>query len=640
MTHIAGPGSTPPVVPLSPPPPPAPAAEGPAAPAPAPSDSHALSRAQDALTTMGLSLEARFAESEVALDGLVDEAALPLDAVLRAGSDPAAVRALQSSLNALGQDPPLEVDGLVGPLTRAAVSAFQGQVGLTQDGLAGPNTNRALMAVEAMALAAASKDPAESAELRAHAQELISGIQPAEQQVTLQGRLDALPATPAPGEAPALPEAEPTGSGAAALGLGDEADDFEPQGPPMAPEELAAGVAKPEEVAEDARGRAEVEALAEVGGEAAVAAEVAVRGEDMSTGALVASHQELLDDFFVGNGDARAAGEAAAHLVNEDPSRLDALWNQLQSGAGANNKEAFIEGFLSELDPEVAVGLPRSSPETIAAMADEYNFVERLAGDPSSAALAALVAASEADPTGGVGESTDAAIAALEAANEAGSILDHITPEWIANTSDPVVLNRAFQLLCHDRTSGADAERAGQVAAALLERDPSMAQAFVQQFDDYDWGDQGTFNNALVGAMSERTRSAVGTISPAFAMALQQEGGLTDANRAAMEASWAGASPEAQAQAFGILASQWTGRAEAIQMGKLAAQLANRDPALLDALIQHFDDNDVGDTGPFVAALAGAANPALRARLDAHPFTAPWLAPQPDEWVSNVPNGA
>lgn len=637
MTHISGPGSIP-ALPLSPPPAPVPAPEAAAPAAPAPSDSHALSRAQDALGTMGLSLEARFAESEVALDGLVDEAALPLDAVLRAGSDPAAVRALQSGLNALGQDPPLEVDGLVGPLTRAAVSAFQGQVGLTQDGLAGPNTNRALMAVEAMALAAASKDPAESAELRAHAQELISGIQPAEQQATLQARLEALPATPAPAELPALP-ADPMG-GAAPLGVGDEAEDYAPQGPPLSDEELAAGVAKPEEVAEDAQGRAEVEALAAVGGEAAVAAEVAVRGEELSTGALVTAHGDLLDDGSVGGDDARAAGQAAAHLVNEDPSRLDALWNQLQRGAGADDGEAYIEGFLSELDPEVAAGLARSSPETIAAMRDEFNLAERLIGDPSSETLDALVAASEADPTGGVGESTDAAIAALVAANAEGSILEHLSPEWLeAHANDPVVLNRAFQLLCHDSTSGADAERAGQVAAALLARDPSMAQAFVQQFDDYDWGDQGTFNNALVAAMDERTRAAVGTISPAFAMALQQDGGLNDANRAAMEASWAGASPEAQLQAFGILAGQWTGRAEAVQMGQLAAQLANRDPSLLDGLIQHFDDNDWGDSGAFVAALAGQANPALRPLLDAHPFTAPWLAPAED-WTSTVPNGA
>lgn len=46
---------------------------------------------------------------------------------------------LQRALNRLGHGP-LDVDGAVGPKTRAAVSAFQQAAGLVADGLAGPRT--------------------------------------------------------------------------------------------------------------------------------------------------------------------------------------------------------------------------------------------------------------------------------------------------------------------------------------------------------------------------------------------------------------------------------------------------------------------------------------------------------------------
>lgn len=49
---------------------------------------------------------------------------------------------LQTSLNTLGAHPPLIVDGVVGPLLRAAIAAFQTERGLDSDGLVGPSTMR------------------------------------------------------------------------------------------------------------------------------------------------------------------------------------------------------------------------------------------------------------------------------------------------------------------------------------------------------------------------------------------------------------------------------------------------------------------------------------------------------------------
>lgn len=62
---------------------------------------------------------------------------------------------LQASLNKLGANPQLEVDGIVGPATRNAVRAFQLNQGLVVDGLVGPATFAALDA----ALAAGKKLP-------------------------------------------------------------------------------------------------------------------------------------------------------------------------------------------------------------------------------------------------------------------------------------------------------------------------------------------------------------------------------------------------------------------------------------------------------------------------------------------------
>jgi lysozyme family protein len=62
---------------------------------------------------------------------------------------------LQASLNKLGADPQLEVDGIVGPGTRNAVRAFQLSQSLEADGLVGPATFAALD----KALAAGKKVP-------------------------------------------------------------------------------------------------------------------------------------------------------------------------------------------------------------------------------------------------------------------------------------------------------------------------------------------------------------------------------------------------------------------------------------------------------------------------------------------------
>lgn len=53
-------------------------------------------------------------------------------------------KAVQARLNALGASPPLTVDGVYGPASRASVMAFQKSKGLTVDGTVGPQTLAAL----------------------------------------------------------------------------------------------------------------------------------------------------------------------------------------------------------------------------------------------------------------------------------------------------------------------------------------------------------------------------------------------------------------------------------------------------------------------------------------------------------------
>lgn len=59
---------------------------------------------------------------------------------VRYGSRGPAVEELQEKLNNYGTTPPLVVDGIFGPLTRAAVIAFQQDNGLAADGVVGPLT--------------------------------------------------------------------------------------------------------------------------------------------------------------------------------------------------------------------------------------------------------------------------------------------------------------------------------------------------------------------------------------------------------------------------------------------------------------------------------------------------------------------
>lgn len=74
--------------------------------------------------------------------------------MLRTGSEPADpvdaaeedddIKSLQQSLNDLGADPKLVVDGRFRPATRRAVAEFQAAVGITADGIPGPVTEAAI----------------------------------------------------------------------------------------------------------------------------------------------------------------------------------------------------------------------------------------------------------------------------------------------------------------------------------------------------------------------------------------------------------------------------------------------------------------------------------------------------------------
>jgi len=73
------------------------------------------------------------------------DASIKFDEMPASASEPERDGAwLQNSLNKLGANPAIEVDGIVGPATRNAVRAFQLSQGLTVDGLVGPATFAAL----------------------------------------------------------------------------------------------------------------------------------------------------------------------------------------------------------------------------------------------------------------------------------------------------------------------------------------------------------------------------------------------------------------------------------------------------------------------------------------------------------------
>ncbi len=65
-------------------------------------------------------------------------------ALLKRGSRGSGVTDLQTTLNGLGYEPPLAVDGAYGPKTEAAVRWYQEQNGLDVDGIAGPDTLNSL----------------------------------------------------------------------------------------------------------------------------------------------------------------------------------------------------------------------------------------------------------------------------------------------------------------------------------------------------------------------------------------------------------------------------------------------------------------------------------------------------------------
>ena len=58
--------------------------------------------------------------------------------------DPIRVKWIQTALNAVGANPPLDVDGEYGPMTTEAVLQFQKAQGLVTDGWAGDTTHAAL----------------------------------------------------------------------------------------------------------------------------------------------------------------------------------------------------------------------------------------------------------------------------------------------------------------------------------------------------------------------------------------------------------------------------------------------------------------------------------------------------------------
>lgn len=99
---------------------------------------------------------------------------------------------LQKRLNALGTKPPLKLDGIYGPKTRAAVIQFQKAHGLKPDGLVGPLTTKALRTKPA----AAHKPPPKAAPAKAKAA-------PAQHTAAKSTPAKAIPAKTAPVAKPA-----------------------------------------------------------------------------------------------------------------------------------------------------------------------------------------------------------------------------------------------------------------------------------------------------------------------------------------------------------------------------------------------------------------------------------------------------
>jgi len=75
---------------------------------------------------------------------------------------------VQRAINTLGHVPPLKEDGVLGPMTIAAVKAFQGQSNLAVDGNAGPATKSALSVALTALASGGSGAPAGAAADAAH----------------------------------------------------------------------------------------------------------------------------------------------------------------------------------------------------------------------------------------------------------------------------------------------------------------------------------------------------------------------------------------------------------------------------------------------------------------------------------------
>jgi len=69
--------------------------------------------------------------------------------ILRRGMTGPSIRQVQERLNELGANPRLTADGTFGPMTEAAVAAFQRANGLAADGVVGPNTWNTLFSPQA-----------------------------------------------------------------------------------------------------------------------------------------------------------------------------------------------------------------------------------------------------------------------------------------------------------------------------------------------------------------------------------------------------------------------------------------------------------------------------------------------------------
>ena len=86
----------------------------------------------------------------LAVDGQVGKNTwLKLIITIQEGSTGAAVKALQEVIKAQdqsdGEAPPVVIDGIFGPKTKAFVTGWQGFVGLAVDGIVGPKTWQSLL---------------------------------------------------------------------------------------------------------------------------------------------------------------------------------------------------------------------------------------------------------------------------------------------------------------------------------------------------------------------------------------------------------------------------------------------------------------------------------------------------------------